>query len=160
MPRVLDQLSLAFQPIVNSNSNKAIRFETLLRWQNPLMGQVPPADFIPVAEQSGMMIEFRAWVISGALEAMAAFPASMRLGINVSANQFGAPSFLGFIESELARSGIAASRVVLELTESALMSNSGAARDVLTGLRKLGLQIRLTISAPDIPHSPTSSTSP
>ena len=137
------ELSLHYQAIVEAETLNVSGFEGLMRWNNPALGETSPAEFIPVAEQSGLMIELGAWAISRACEESRAFGSQMEFSVNVSANQFRSPGFLAHIEGELGRFNIAPQRMILEITESVLVSNRTAARNMLFSLNKLGVQIAI-----------------
>ena len=138
-----DELDLHFQPVVNAITGRTVGFEALMRWNHPQFGMVPPADFIPIAEQAGLMTELGAWVISRACEAAAVLPPPIKISVNVSASQFRSAGFFTHVKAELARCGIAPARIALEITESVLMSNEKVARDVLDALRDLGVKIAI-----------------
>lgn len=138
-----NQLDLHYQPVVDAASGVTVGFEALMRWNHPELGSVPPADFIPVAEQAGLMTGLGSWAISQACEALAALPSPLKISVNVSANQFRAPGFYLHLKSELTRCGVAPGRLMLEITESVLVSNERVGRLLLAALRKLGVQIAI-----------------
>jgi diguanylate cyclase (GGDEF)-like protein len=138
-----DALEVHYQPVVNSDSGRTVGFEALMRWNRPAMGPIPPGIFIPIAEEAGLMTQLGAWVISRACEDLALLPPGIRMGINVSANQFRSPDLFAHIKDTIARTGIDPTRLVFEITESVLVSNADVARGLLENLRGVGAQIAL-----------------
>jgi predicted signal transduction protein with EAL and GGDEF domain len=138
-----NELALHYQAIVEADTLKVAGFEGLMRWHSAVLGEVSPTEFIPVAEQSGLMTELGAWAISRACEEATAFGSQMEFSVNVSANQFRSPGFLAHVEGELNRCNIAPQRMILEITESVLVSNRTAARNLLFSLNRLGVQIAI-----------------
>ncbi len=134
---------LHYQPIVDSATNRVTGYEALMRWNHPTLGSVPPDVFIPIAERAGLMTRLGAWVIGRACEDLALLPPGLRMGINVSANQFRSPDLFDHIASTVARTGIDPRCLVFEITESVLVSNADVARHLLERLRRLGAQIAL-----------------
>lgn len=140
------ELSLAYQPITNAASGKMDKVEALLRWHSRTLGTVGPDRFIPVAEDSGLIIELGAWVLDEACRQLAAWRDSLPelvVSINVSARQLLDPAFIGVLEQALARNGLAPGRLELELTERVLISDGAQVRVALGRLRELGVSISL-----------------
>ena len=137
-----NQLDLVYQPIVASDTGAIVAFEALMRFTHPTLGQIPPSEFIPIAEQAGLMTELGAWAISRACEA-AAILSGAQITVNVSAIQFRAAGLLEHVRKELRRCLVAPNRLTLEITESALMANEALAHQLLHSLRELGVQIAI-----------------
>jgi diguanylate cyclase len=125
-----EELELAYQPIINIESGETTGLEALLRWRTPEGEPVPPADFIPVAEASGLIVPLGTWVLERAC-ADAVPLGEIVVGVHVSAVQLRAPDFVATVAGALKRSGLPPHRLVLELTKSALMDDvAGGAADV------------------------------
>ena len=121
--------------------------EALLRWHNPDLGQVPPATFIPVAEEGGLIVPIGTWVLEEACRQTAAwvkagFPIG-RIAVNISARQLGQTGFMEVVRSALERSGLDPGCLELELTETALMYNLEICLHRLQGLRELGVSVAI-----------------
>lgn len=142
------QLSLHFQPIVDLRSGVLRKVEALLRWQHPELGMVSPADFIPVAEQTGLINDIGDWVFDHALEQAAAWRRSLhpefQITLNVSPVQFRAePAYLGRWLSRLADSGLPGRALVLEITEGILLDPGSGPEERLARLRDAGMAISI-----------------
>jgi diguanylate cyclase (GGDEF)-like protein/PAS domain S-box-containing protein len=142
-----DEFLLHFQPKMNVNSGRISGVEALLRWNRPGYGLVLPAQFVPVMEETGLIVRVGAWVIDAACRQIAAWSASgvreMRVAVNVSSRQFVEGDLEGQVKAALAHHRIDAGMLELELTESALMSNAEHAIEVLTRLKALGIRISI-----------------
>jgi diguanylate cyclase (GGDEF)-like protein/PAS domain S-box-containing protein len=142
-----DELSLVFQPIVDLSSYEVRGVEALLRWHHPVRGAVPPAEFIPIAEQSGLLEPIGEWVLRTACAHAATWPSisgsAPYLSVNVSAAQISSRGFVQKVMSALAASGLPASRLLLEVTETMLVDDGGNASDVLAQLRAVGIRIAI-----------------
>ncbi|MHB9878560.1 putative bifunctional diguanylate cyclase/phosphodiesterase [Pacificimonas sp. ICDLI1SI03] len=137
------QLFLAFQPFLHLEENRITGVEALIRWQHPERGRVPPDQFIPLAEQNGMICEIGEWVIEEALARLQEWPAPLSIAVNVSPVQFGSPTFLPKVEAALVRSGVDPKRLELEVTESVFIADLDETLRILKGLQALGLRIAL-----------------
>jgi diguanylate cyclase (GGDEF)-like protein len=141
------QLSLHYQPVIQLKDSRVTGLEALLRWTHPTLGVVPPDVFIPVAEESGLIVEIGAWVIDQACAELALLRASLAkadelsMSVNVSARQLRNETLLDSVARALMRHAIPASSLCLELTESLLMENVGMTSKLLTGLRSAGVRI-------------------
>jgi EAL domain-containing protein (putative c-di-GMP-specific phosphodiesterase class I) len=133
---------LAYQPIIHIETGETTGLETLLRWRTVEGEPVSPADFIPVAEASGLIVPLGAWVLERACADAAALE-DLVVGVNVSAVQLRAPDFVGTVAGALERSGLPAERLVLELTESALMDDVAGVREIFDAVRSLGVAIAI-----------------
>lgn len=137
------EFSVHFQPVVNLETDLVSGFEALLRWTHPERGSVQPTEFIPITEDSRLIIPIGSWVLREACREAVSWPASVRLLVNISAVQVEDPGLVASVLSALAGSGLAPSRLQLEITETVLMNESAVARDTLASLRDLGVKIAL-----------------
>ena len=138
-----NQFEMFYQPLVCAASHRVTGFEALLRWRHPERGLVSPADFIPLAEQMGLMGSIGAWVLAQACRDAADWPDHVRVAVNISATQFkGRPLDLDVIAA-LGNSGLPASRLELEITETVLLENTEATLAMLGKLRELGIAIAI-----------------
>ena len=137
------ELTLLFQPILNVETGTIANCEALLRWDNPLLGQVSPADFIPVAEECGLIISIGEWVIREACREAAQWPDHVKVAVNLSPVQFQSPGLLPVIMKALESSKIEAGRLEIEITESVLLSNIDRVLAIIDTLDKLGVRIAL-----------------
>lgn len=138
-----NELRIAYQPIVAARSLDIIGFEALLRWQHPERGLIPPADFIPQAEDAGLIGRIGAWVVEQACRDAAFWPDAMFVSVNLSPRQLADPGLPNAVKDALARARLQPNRLELEVTESVFMGDSETALDVLRGLRALGIGIAL-----------------
>jgi len=138
-----DELKLHYQPIYRAGRVAAV--EALLRWESPEAGLVSPAEFMPLAEKSGLIVPIGAWVLRGACRQMKAWLAAglagVRIAVNLSARQFRDPELAATVAAALAESGLAAEALELEITESSVMSNPPAAAATLRELRRMGVHV-------------------
>jgi EAL domain-containing protein (putative c-di-GMP-specific phosphodiesterase class I) len=137
------QFSLHYQPIVNLERNRLVGFEALVRWQHPRRGMVSPADFIPLAEQIGVIVPLGEWIIRQACATAAKWPNDLRVAVNLSPAQFKSPGLQQVIIGALAASSLAAERLELEITETLLLNSSQTVVGILRQLRKLGVHIAM-----------------
>lgn len=137
------QLELHYQPLFELPNRTLAGFEALLRWHHPERGMVPPAEFIPIAEQSGAIVEIGAWVIEEACRQAALWPPHIYVSINVSPIQLRSPGILRRLAKAIERHGLAPRRVEIEVTETALVENSEMIAATLAGLRRLGVRIAM-----------------
>ena len=136
-----NEFHLEYQPQISLDDWRLVGFEALLRWTNPDLGVVSPAEFVPVAEEAGLMQEIGAWVLREACDEAARWPEDLRVSINVAAPQLSAR---GFVELVLeATSALSPQRVELEVTESALIDDTAAAVARLNALRSMGYHLAL-----------------
>ena len=142
-----DQIRLSYQPIVHLDDSKLAGFEALARWRHPERGLVPAADFIEVAEQTGLVIPLGLNVLERACAQLASWPKVTPLGVpffvsvNLSARQLGHPDLVEDVGRVLERTGVDPSRIKLEITESAVMADAGAAVEILRRLKSLGVRL-------------------
>ncbi len=136
------EFETVFQPIVEVGTLRAHGFETLLRWDHPELGRLSPDFFIPLAEETGAIVEIGRFVLDRALSIAANWPGPLVVSVNVSAVQLGDKAFVAHVHELLLRHDVAPHRLILEITETVLIRNSNA-RAVLDELRALGVGIAL-----------------
>jgi diguanylate cyclase (GGDEF)-like protein/PAS domain S-box-containing protein len=138
-----NELRLVYQPLVRLDDDaRLIGVEALLRWDHPGLGTVPPLRFIGLAEGNGTIVPIGAWVLQEACQQLAAWgDQSLIMAVNVSARQIEVGGFVDLVRSALDRSGVTADRLSLEITESAMLSDSGALAAVLSELKGLGVRL-------------------
>jgi diguanylate cyclase (GGDEF)-like protein len=140
-----DQLMVYFQPQIAVPSGRIVGAEALMRWRHPEFGFVSPMEFIPVAEESGMIIEMGEWILREACRQVAQWNGllseSFRIAVNVSACQFREPTFVDSVERILRDTKIAASRLDVEVTESLLMDDLRESTENLMRLKALGVRL-------------------
>jgi diguanylate cyclase (GGDEF)-like protein len=136
-------LETYYQPVVNIEDDKISSCEALLRWRHPERGMISPAEFIPIAEDSGLINQLGLWVLNTACAEAATWPDHVRVAVNVSPVQFRSPSLALNVAAALAACNLPASRLELEITEAVLIRDDEAALDMLHQLRKLGVRIAL-----------------
>ncbi|UYY79231.1 putative bifunctional diguanylate cyclase/phosphodiesterase [Sphingomonas sp. R1] len=137
------QMQLAYQPVVNARSGGLIGFEALLRWTHPELGSIPPSKFIPLAEEARLIGAIGEWVLRTACDEAARWEQPARIAINVSPDQLHNPGFAAIVANALARSGLAADRLELEVTESVFLREGTAAVSVLEQILDLGVRLSL-----------------
>ena len=143
----LDQLQLRYQPIINLTSGRLAGVEALVRWRHPERGLIAPGQFIEIAEEQGSILPIGRWVLREACRQAAAWidesstPADMFIGVNVSAREVREPDFVDGVRSVLSDVGLAPQRLVIELTETALLSATPSTVATLQGLRDLGVRV-------------------
>ena len=138
-----DEFRLLFQPVIDLATNKICAFEALLRWQCPQRGFVSPMDFIAVLEETGLIHAVGEWVLHKACREALAWPEEVRVAVNVSPVQFRNAGIVTSVRKALEASGLAPGRLEIEITESVLINDSGAAQEILAVLRQLGTRIAL-----------------
>jgi diguanylate cyclase (GGDEF)-like protein len=138
-----NELELYYQPIVSLHDNSVIGFEALARWNHRTRGYVPPSDFIPVAEDTGMMPWLGEWALIEACGKIAQLPDHLKLAVNLSPVQFLAPDLVDVVQRALNTSGLAPKRLELEITERLLLQNNEHTISMLRQLRELGISIAL-----------------
>jgi diguanylate cyclase (GGDEF)-like protein len=137
------EFELYYQPVVNLASKEISGFEALIRWNHPTKGVISPAAFIPLAEEIGFIVPMGEWVIRQACATAAQWPDSMHVAVNISAIQFRNPGLMQVIVGALAASGLAPTRLEIEITESVLLHNKETTLAVLHQLRALGIRIAM-----------------
>jgi diguanylate cyclase (GGDEF)-like protein len=132
-----------YQPCVSLGDDKITGCEALLRWQHPERGMISPAEFIPIAEETGLINQLGEWVLTAACAEAATWPDDIKLAVNVSPVQFRSGTLALKIVAALAASGLAAGRLELEITEAVLIRDDEAALEILHQLRAIGVRIAL-----------------
>lgn len=138
-----EELQLHFQPQARSDTRSIVGFEALLRWNHPEKGLIAPNNFIPVAEESGLIIPIGRWVLNEACAQASQWPERYRVGVNLSPVQFCDEYLIQEVEGALARSGLTPERLELEITESVLIHDDRRALNTLRQLKELGITIAL-----------------
>jgi diguanylate cyclase (GGDEF)-like protein/PAS domain S-box-containing protein len=133
------EFRLVYQPLIDMRSGAIVSFEALIRWQHPVRGLVSPADFIPLAEETGWIIPIGRWALREACREATHWPAEIRVAVNLSAVQFGNKQLEAEIAEALSDSGLAPSRLELEVTETLLLQDDEANTKLLRALKKLGI---------------------
>ncbi|WP_238183106.1 putative bifunctional diguanylate cyclase/phosphodiesterase [Methylobacterium trifolii] len=134
---------LHYQPLVDLGSDRVTGLEALVRWRHPELGLVSPATFIPVAEETGLIVGLGAWVLNQACRDAAAWPADVKVAVNVSAVQLRHRTFAQVVLLALAASGLRPERLELEITESVLLDDTEANLETLHLLRRAGIRISM-----------------
>ena len=138
-----EALEIYYQPCVDLQSNRITGCEALVRWRHPERGMISPAEFIPIAEETGLINELGEWVLATACAEATTWPDDVKLAVNVSPVQFRSGTLALKIVAALAASELAASRLELEITEAVLIRDDDAALEILHQLRAVGVQIAL-----------------
>ncbi len=138
-----DGFEIVYQPLVRLADNRVTGCEALLRWNHPVRGPISPVDFIPVAEETGMINALGEWVLNKACQEAASWPDDIKVAVNVSPVQFRSPAFSLKVAMALSTSGLPAKRLELEITEAILIRDDDAALAMLYHLRSLGVRIAL-----------------
>ncbi|MCP5285048.1 MAG: EAL domain-containing protein [Burkholderiaceae bacterium] len=136
-------LRLVYQPQLGLDDWQVAGFEALLRWQHPLLGEVPPAEFVPVAEDAGLMPELGTWVLARACREAARWPAALTVSVNVSPVQATVPGFARHVTDAATAAGLPMARLELEITESLLLQERDATVQTLHELRNAGARLAL-----------------
>jgi diguanylate cyclase (GGDEF)-like protein len=139
----LDQFTLNYQPLVNSQTGQIESFEALLRWNHPELGQVSPAKFIPIAEDTGQLGKIGEWVLRTACKEAAAWPDHIGIAVNVSPRQVQDPGFLVTLMSALTQAELAPQRLELEVTESVFLELTGRTQKMLQQIQSLGVKLAM-----------------
>ncbi|MBX6361124.1 putative bifunctional diguanylate cyclase/phosphodiesterase [Pseudacidobacterium ailaaui] len=143
------ELVLHYQPEIDLRTGQVAGLEALVRWQHPERGLVPPADFIPIAEETGLILPLGDWVLRQVCRQLAAWRAlagdwlDLRININLSARQFSQPDLVERIAAVLEDAGVPARHVGIEMTESSLMADSETAFRTMQQLRRLGVSLHM-----------------
>jgi diguanylate cyclase (GGDEF)-like protein len=138
-----DELALHYQPLINVASKTITGFEALMRWEHPLRGPVSPGEFIPIAEETGLIVQLGAWAIRKACEQAATWPAGLTVAVNVSPTQFRSTDLVTTVSDILRQTGVGPDRLELEITETLLMQESESTMQSLHQLRELGVRISM-----------------
>jgi EAL domain-containing protein (putative c-di-GMP-specific phosphodiesterase class I) len=137
------EFEMHYQPLVNLERNEISCCEALIRWHHPVKGMISPAEFIPLAEENGFIVPLGDWAIRQACATAAAWPAHIRVAVNLSPVQFKNPGLAQMVMGALASSGLPAQRLELEITETVLLDDSTATLSTLHQLRALGVRVAM-----------------
>ncbi|MCK1722723.1 EAL domain-containing protein [Bradyrhizobium sp. 141] len=138
-----DEFEAYYQPIRDVASGRVVAFEALLRWNHPQRGLIAPINFIPLAEETGLIVQLGEFVLRSACTDAATWPDDVDVAVNLSPVQFKNPNLIASVTEALAASGLDAHRLELEITESVLLQNSEATLTTLHELRAMGVRISL-----------------
>ena len=138
-----EQFELHYQPLVTLKTNEVNGFEALLRWNHPTRGLVSPADFIPIAEETGLIVPLGEWVLKAACNEAVDWPEHIKVAVNLSPAQLNCRNLVSMVTSALDESGMPPQRLQLEITETVLLQNTFTTLATLHELRKMGVQIAL-----------------
>jgi len=137
------QFELFYQPLFDLQSEEITCLEALLRWRHPVRGIIAPADFIPIAEETGLIVPIGEWVLRKACSEAMRWPGHIRVAVNLSVAQFRGRKLVQAVTGALAESGLSGQRLELEITETVLMQNTEATLGILHQLRALGARISM-----------------
>lgn len=138
-----DSLRLVYQPVVSCKGERVTGFEALLRWHHPQHGPISPSEFIPIAEETSLIERLGEWVLRKACAEAAAWSIPARVAVNVSPNQFANPAFPTLVAQVLAQTGLAPSRLELEITEGVFMAEASHAERQFETLKRIGVRLAL-----------------
>ncbi len=138
-----DQFEIHYQPLLELATCKEIGFEALLRWNHPNEGMIPPSTFIPIAESSGLIVPIGAWVLEQSCKLATTLQENLTIAVNISPAQFKSGKLVEVVSGALEKSGLAAHRLELEITESCLLEKTSETLQILKDLKELGVSIAL-----------------
>jgi diguanylate cyclase (GGDEF)-like protein/PAS domain S-box-containing protein len=137
------QLEVHYQPLLDLHSGEIVSFEALTRWRHPVRGYVSPAEFIPLAEECGLISELGEWVLRTACRTAALWPVPWRVAVNISPLQFRRRSLVSAVRKALKSAGLPPQRLELEITESVILENEERNLGLLNALRAMGVRIAM-----------------
>jgi diguanylate cyclase (GGDEF)-like protein/PAS domain S-box-containing protein len=137
------QFRLLYQPCVDATSEEVTGFEALIRWDHPEQGSISPAQFIPLAEEVGLITEIGEWVLRTACAEAANWPKHVTIAVNLSPIQFKSHALPQLVRMVLSETGLAAKRLELEITEGLLLSNDEHVHDMIASLKNIGVKLAL-----------------
>jgi EAL domain-containing protein (putative c-di-GMP-specific phosphodiesterase class I) len=132
-----------YQPIVEIGSQRVVGAEALARWNDPEMGEIPPTVFVPIAEDSGLIVPLGAQILTSACATAAQWPSTLQVNVNLSGCQIRDPGLVDTIETALREANLDPGRLLLEITESVYMKDVAASTDVLRRLHELGVRLAI-----------------
>ncbi|MCP3056657.1 putative bifunctional diguanylate cyclase/phosphodiesterase [Aurantimonas marianensis] len=138
-----NELDVFYQPVMHAVREEVCGFEALIRWRHPTRGMIPPDEFIPVAEDIGLIVNIGDWVLRQACEQATRWPTDIRIAVNLSPAQFRSQALVQAVVNALAATGLCANRLELEITESVLLEDSEHTLTILHQLRELGVRVAL-----------------
>jgi diguanylate cyclase (GGDEF)-like protein len=139
----LRQFHLVYQPLLDVGSDDVVGFEALLRWSHPQRGLIPPGDFIPLAEETGLIVPIGEWALREACQEAARWPMPASVAVNLSSLQFRSPGLVETIQSACRAARLDPRRLELEITETVLLTDSAATLETLRQLKALGVRISM-----------------
>ena len=137
------QFHLYFQPIIDVAANNVCGFEALIRWQHPTRGLIQPTDFVPIAEEGGLITEIGEWVVREACACAALWPDDLTVSVNLSPAQFGNRGIQNIVKDALKQAGLEPNRLIVEITEGILINNTEVVLKELQELKDLGVSIAM-----------------
>ena len=137
------EFEIHYQPLLGLLTNEIVGFEALARWQHPERGTIPPTDFIPLAEQTGLIERLGAWMLEGACRTVAGWPGEPTIAVNLSPVQVRNAAIVTTVQEALQRSGLPPNRLELEITEGVLLSDGPASLATMQRLRSLGVRLSM-----------------
>ncbi len=137
------EFELHYQPLVNVATGQTVSYEALVRWNHPTRGVIMPNSFIPIAEETGLIVQLGEWVIRTAVAEVRSWPAHLRVSVNLSPAQMRSSNLISTVVNAVARNGIDPGRIELEITESVLMHDSEVNVATLHKLKEFGVRIAL-----------------
>ena len=140
---IRNEFTLHYQPVFDASTDTLTGHEALLRWNSPTRGQVSPVDFIPFAEEHGLMVEIGDWVLRTACQEATRWSEDLLVSVNLSPVQFRSPNLPKRIAGILQSAGLAPERLELEITETAMMDDIANAKSILEELRSLGILVAM-----------------
>jgi predicted signal transduction protein with EAL and GGDEF domain len=138
-----EELEVHYQPLVDSHTSQVMGAEALLRWNVPGQGYVSPAQFVPLAEETGLISELGRWVLRKACTDAMGWDAEVRIAVNLSPAQLRNPDFVDYVKATLAETGLSPKRLELEITEGMLLHNTEANTKMLMSLKAIGVRISM-----------------
>jgi predicted signal transduction protein with EAL and GGDEF domain len=138
-----DELELNYQPLMNLESNEIRTVEALLRWRHPRRGMIPPVEFIPIAEETGLIVAIGDWVLRQAAAEAMRWPEHLKVAVNLSSVQFKNRNLPDSIMRAMRDTGLAPHRLELEITESVLLQDSEGTLETLRRLRNMGIAVSM-----------------
>jgi diguanylate cyclase (GGDEF)-like protein/PAS domain S-box-containing protein len=137
------ELYAVYQPIVRLTDASVVGAEALLRWRHPTLGAVPPGDFLPLAEETGLIVPIGRWVLEQACRQARAWPEHVRVNVNLSAREFAEPDLVQAVTRVLTETGLAPTRLMLEITETVAMTDARTTAETLQRLKALGVHLAI-----------------
>jgi EAL domain-containing protein (putative c-di-GMP-specific phosphodiesterase class I) len=137
------EMRLHYQPLVDTSTGQTTGYEALVRWEHPARGIVMPSEFIPIAEDTGLIVQLGEWVVRQALDDLRRWPDHLGVSINLSPAQMRSAGLISTTINAIAKTGVNPGRICFEITETVLMQDSAANIETLHKLREIGVQIAL-----------------